>query len=223
MSSELDNDRDPTTPEELLSVAKQLAKDPDLAEIFRQRGLHEALAYPTEHRQVNHRIHQIAPQLATRLCSVDNVPVAIALARRLYSGDISSDDVALGYLADRMRHNPSETSSTRLLESEIKDVMKNLLRSSFFKEFEDFKQRKQEVIDADIDPYEKIVGFILEQQFLYGLGGRGWTQLQGIVISFMRNLWFGNVPDLSPGTVDRMMRSPGDFVLFSPDELPRKE
>ena len=58
----------------------------------------------------------------------------------------------------------------------------------------------------------------LDQMSLYGLGGRGWSQVQGIVTTFLSNLWFDAVPDLSPATVERMLQSPREFLFLNDDE-----
>ena len=82
--------------------------------------------------------------------------------------------------------------------------------------------RKAEVIKTGIDPYRNISGFVVEQMALYGLGGRGWSQVQGIVTAFLNRLWFDAVPDLSPATVERMLRSPREFLFLADDDLLRK-
>jgi Leucine-rich repeat (LRR) protein len=200
---------DPTTPEELLALAKHLAADPKLDGIFRRVGLHTPFNRPDEYDQVLASRKAFTPHLEDRPCSSTNLPVAQALARRLYTGHISSDVDALAYLADCIRHYPSENKHCSvLLESEVKDIMRNLLDSAFFQEFEDCRRRKEEVIKTGIDPYKNIAGFVGDQMWIYGLGGRGWSQIQSIVTSFLNRLWFDAVPDLSPATVERMLQSP---------------
>jgi Leucine-rich repeat (LRR) protein len=214
----------PTTPEELLALAKHLAADPKLDAIFRRVGLHKPFNRPDEYDLVLASRTAFAPHLEDRPCSSSNLPVAQALARRLHAGHISSDAGALAFLVDRIRHYPSENKDCSvLLESEVKDIMRNLLESSFFQKFEDCRRRKAEVIETGIDPYEHIVGFVGEQMWIYGLGGRGWSQIQRVVISFLNRLWFDAVPDLSPATVERMLQSPREFlILCGGDDLPRK-
>src|SRR3954468_2594339 len=177
MSNEVDTEQDdPTTPEELLALAKHLAADPKLDAIFRRVGLHKPFNRPDEYDQVLASREAFAPRLQDRPCSSDNLPAAQALARRLHAGKISSDPDALAFLADRIRHDPNEFEGrSRLLESEVRDIMRNLLDSSFFQAFEDHRRRKAEVIATGIDPYEHISMFIVEQMHLYGLGGRGWS------------------------------------------------
>jgi Leucine-rich repeat (LRR) protein len=214
---------DPTTPEELLALAKHLAADPKLDAIFRRVGLHKPFNRPDEYDLVLASRKAFAPHLEDRPCSSSNLPVAQALARRLHAGHISSDSGALAFLADRIRHYPSENRDCSvLLESEVKDIMRNLLESSFFQKFEDCRRRKAEVIEIGIDPYEHIVGFVGEQMWIYGLGGRGWSQIQRVVISFLNRLWFDAVPDLSPAAVERILQSPREFLLWGDDDLPRK-
>jgi hypothetical protein len=225
MSNEVDNDQDdPTTPEELLALAKHLAADPKLDAIFRRVGLHKAFNRADEYHQVIDSREAFAPHLKDRPCSSDNLPVAEALARRLHTGNIASDADALAFLTDRVRHYRNEFKGrSLLLESEVRDIMRNLLDSSFFQEFEGYRRRKAEIIKTDIDPYEHIVGFIAEQMWIYGLGGRGWTQIEHVVTSFLNRLWFDVVPDLSPATVERMLQSPREFlILCREDDLPRK-
>jgi hypothetical protein len=227
MSNEVDVDTeqyDPTTPEELLALAKHLAADAKLDAIFRRVGLHKPFIRPDEYDLVLASRRAFAPHLEDRPCSSDNLPVAQALARRLYTGNISSDADALAFLADRIRHYPDEFEGRSvLLESEVKDIMRNLLDSSFFQEFEDYRRRKAEIVKTDINPYENITMFIVEQMHLYGLGGRGWSQIELIVSSFLSRLWFGAVADLSPATVERMLQSPSEFLTtVAPDMLPRK-
>lgn len=224
MSDNIDGDRyDPTTPEELLALAKHLAGDPKLDAIFQRVGLHKPFNRATDeyHRIIASR-EAFAPALHDRLCSAENTFLAEALARRLHAGLISSDENALAFLADRIRRVQAESASSRLLVSEVKDIMRNLLDSPFFAEFEEYRRRKAEVIKADIDPYEHIGTFVCDQLWIYGLGGRGWSQIQRIVISFLNRLWFDKVPDLSPPTVNRMLESPGEHLLLGDDELPRK-
>jgi hypothetical protein len=225
MANEVDADRyDPTTPEELLALAKHLAADPRLDAVFRRVGLHKPFRRPDEYDLVVASRKAFAPHLEGRPCSSDNRPLAQALARRLHSKNISTDADALAFLADRIRHDPNEFKGrSRLSDSEVKDIMRNLLDSPFFQEFEDYRRRKAEVIKADINPYENIAGFVADQIWIYGLGGRGWSQVQGIVTSFLNRLWFDKVPDLSPPTVERMLKSPAEFLLsLRDDELPRK-
>ncbi|MBR1211576.1 hypothetical protein [Bradyrhizobium sp. JYMT SZCCT0180] len=224
MSDEADGDRyDPTTPEELLALAKHLAADPKLDAIFRRVGLHKPFdRTPDEYHRVIASREAFAPQLHDRLCSALNLFLAEALARRLHGGSISSDADALAFLADRIRHVQAESASSRLLESEIKDIMRNLLDSPFFQKFEEYRRRKAEVVKADINPYEDISTFVSDQIWIYGLGGRGWSQVQGIVTSFLNRLWFDMVPDLSSATVERMLESPGERLLLRDDDLPRK-
>ncbi|MET3845237.1 hypothetical protein [Bradyrhizobium sp. OAE829] len=224
MSDQADSDRyDPTTPEELLALAKHLAADPKLDAIFRRVGLHKPFdRTPDEYHRIIASREAFAPQLHNRLCSADNHFLAEALARRRHGGLISSDADALAFLADRIRHVRAESASSRLLESEIKDIMRNLLDSPFFQKFEEYRRRKAEVIKTDIDPYENISAFVSDQLWIYGLGGRGWSRVQGIVTSFLNRLWFDAVPDLSPATVERMLESPGERLLLRDDDLPRK-
>ena len=102
-------------------------------------------------------------------------------------------------------------------------MLRNLLDSAFFQEFENCRRRKEEVIKTGIDPYKNIVGFVGDQMWIYGLGGRGWSQVQLIVTSFLNRLWFDAVPDLSPATVERMLQSPREFLILCRDEdVPRK-
>jgi hypothetical protein len=101
--------------------------------------------------------------------------------------------------------------------------MRNLLDSAFFRQFEDYRRRKAEIIKTDINIYEDISTFIVEQMHLYGLGGRGWSRVQATVVSFLNRLWFDAVPDLSPATVERMLQSPGEFLSLHGDDVPRKE
>ncbi|PJG55257.1 hypothetical protein CVM73_09270 [Bradyrhizobium forestalis] len=224
MSNETGSDRyDPTTPEELLALARHLAADPKLDAIFRRVGLHKPFnRTPDEYHLVIASRKAFAPQLESRLCSADNHFLAEALARRLHGGLISSDADALAFLSDRIRHVQAESAGSRLLESEIKDIMRNLLDSSFFREFEDYRRRKAEVIKADIDPYENIRAFVDEQVWIYGLGGRGSSQVQRMVLSFLNRLWFDKVPDLSPVTVERMLEAPQGLLLLGDHEQPRK-
>jgi hypothetical protein len=224
LSNEVDSDRyDRTTPEELLAVAKHLAADPELDAIFRRVGLHKPFnRTPDEYHRVIASREAFAPHLHDRACSTDNLFLAEALARRPHRGLISSDTDALAFLADRIRHVQAESSCNRLLESEIKNIMKNLLDSSFFQRFEECRRRKAEVIRTDIDPYENISAFVGDQLWIYGLGGRGWSQIERIVISFLNRLWFDVVPDLSPATVERMLESPRECLLLRDDDLPRK-
>ncbi|MEN3364326.1 MAG: hypothetical protein V7606_1600 [Burkholderiales bacterium] len=225
MSNEPDSDRyDPTTPEELFALAKHLAADPKLEAIFQRVGLHKPFIRPDEYHLVLASSKGFAPHLEDRLCSSSNLPVAEALARRLHAGKISSDADALAFLADRIRHYPDEFKGrSALLESEVKDIMRNLLNSSFFQEFEDYRRQKAEIIKTDIDPYEHVVGFVGEQIWIYGLGGRGWNRVELIVTSFLNRLWFDVVPDLSSATVERMLQSPREFlILCGDDDLPRK-
>jgi Leucine-rich repeat (LRR) protein len=204
---------DPTTPEELLALARHLAADPKLDAIFRRVGLHTLFNYPDEYLQVIASRKTFAPHLHDRLCSSANLALAEALARRLHAGNISSDADALAYLADRIQRSQWESSRSVLLESEVKDIMRNLLESSFFRDFEDCRQRKAEVIRTGINPYRNIIGFVPDQMSLYGLGGRGWQQIESVVLSFLNRLWFDAVPDLSPATVERMLQSPREFLL----------
>src|SRR4051812_22094490 len=192
MSNEVDTEQDdPTTPEELLALAKHLAADPKLDAIFRRVGLHKPFSRPDEYGQVLASRRAFAPHLEDRPCSSDNLPVAMALARRLHAGNIASDADALAFVTDRIRHYRNEfRGRSLLLESEVKDIMRNLLESLFFREFEDYRRRKAEIIKTDINVYENIVGFVGDQLWLYGLGGRGWSQVQGIVTSFLNRLWF---------------------------------
>ena len=214
---------DPTTPEELLALAKHLAADPKLDAIFRRVGLHQPFNRPDECHVVIASREAFAPHLHDRPCSSSNLPIAEALARRLHAGEISSDTDALAFLADRIRHHQAESERSRLLESEVKDMLRNLLDSAFFQEFEDCRRRKEEVIKTGIDPYKNIVGFVGDQMWIYGLGGRGWSQIQLVVTSFLNRLWFDAVPDLSPATVERMLQSPREFlILCGDDDLPRK-
>lgn len=224
MSDDFDTDRyDPTTPEELLALAKHLAADPALDAILRRVGLHKPFdRTPDEYHRVIASRDAFAPQLRHRLCSADNHFVAEALARRLHAGLMSSEAEALAFLADRIRHVQAESASTRLLESEIKDVIRNLQDSPFFREFEDYRWRKAEVIKTDIDPYENISAFVGEQMWIYGLGGRGSSQVQRMVLSFLNRLWFDKVPDLSPATVERMLESPEGLLALLDHERPRK-
>lgn len=224
MTDDFDIDRyDPTTPEELLALAKHLAADPTLDAIFRRVGLHKPFdRTPDEYHRVIASRDAFAPQLHDRLCSADNTFLAEALARRLHAGLISSDTDALAFLVDRIRHVRAESASSRLLESEIKDIMRNLLESPFFQEFEAYRRRKAEVIKTDIDPYENTSVFVGEQIWIYGLGGRGWSQVQRMVISFLNRLWFDKVPDLSPATVERMLESPEGLLALLDHERPRK-
>jgi hypothetical protein len=218
MSNEVDTEQDdPTTPEELLALAKHLAADPKLDAIFRRVGLHKPFSRPDEYGQVLASRRAFAPHLE------DHLPVAMALARRLHAGNIASDADALAFVTDRIRHYRNEfRGRSLLLESEVKDIMRNLLESPFFREFEDYRRRKAEIIKTDIDIYKNIVGFVPEQMWIYGLGGRGWSQVQGIVTSFLNRLWFDVVPDLSPATVERMLQSPREFLLIREEDLPRK-
>ena len=103
-------------------------------------------------------------------------------SRRLHAGNISSDAHALAYLADRIQRSHWESSRSVLLESEVKDIMRNLLESAFFRDFENCRQRKAEVIRTGIDPYRNIIGFVPDQMSLYGLGGRGWQQIESVVV-----------------------------------------
>jgi Leucine-rich repeat (LRR) protein len=214
---------DPTTPEELLALAKHLAADPKLDAIFRRVGLHKPFIRPDEYFRVIDSREAFAPHLHDRPCSSSNLPLAEALARRLHAGHISSDAGARAFLADRIRHYPSENKDCSvLLESEVKDIMRNLLESSFFQKFEDYRRRKAEVIETGIDPYEHMVGFVGDQMWIYGLGGRGWSQIELVVISCLNRLWFDAVPDLSPATVERMLQSPREFLSLYGDKVPRK-
>lgn len=224
MSDEVDSSRyDPTTPDELLALAKHLAADPGLDAIFRRVGLHKPFdRTPDDYHRVIASREAFAPQLRDRLCSPANTFLAEALARRLHAGLISSDTEALAFLSDRIRHVQADSACSRLMESEIKDVMRNLLDSPFFREFEEYRRRKAEVIKTDIDPYENISSFVGDQLWIYGLGGRGWSQVQRMVVSFLNRLWFDKVPDLSPTTVERMLESPRESLLLGDDELPRK-
>jgi hypothetical protein len=225
MSDEVDSSRyDTTTPEELLALAKHLAADPTLDAIFRRVGLHKKFdRTPDEYFRVIDSREAFAPEVRNRLCSPANTFLAEALARRLHAGLISSDTEALAFLSDRIRHVQADSACSRLMESEVKDIMRNLLDSPFFQEFEDFRRRKAELIKTDIDPYENIEAFVSDQLWIYGLGGRGWSQVQRMVISFLSRLWFDAVPDLSPATVERMLESPRENLLsLCDDELPRK-
>jgi hypothetical protein len=78
------------------------------------------------------------------------------------------------------------------------------------------------VVNTGINPYEHLDVFILEQMHLYGLGGRGWSQIRRVVMAFLNRLWFDAVPDLSPATVERMLRSPREFLSLYGDDVPRK-
>jgi Leucine-rich repeat (LRR) protein len=213
---------DPTTPEELLALARHLAADPKLDAIFRRVGLHTPFNRPDEYFQVIDSREAFAPHLHNRPCSSSNLPIAEALARRLYTGHISSDADALAFLADRIRHHQAESERSRLLESEVKNMMRNLLDSSFFQEFEDYRRRKAEVIKTGIDPYENIVGFVGDQMWICGLGGRGWSRVTNVLLAFLNRLWFDAVPDLSPATVERMLQSPGEYLSLYGDDVPRK-
>src|SRR3954451_8069328 len=134
MSTEIDTDRyDPTTPEELLALAKHLAADPKLDAIFRRVGLHKQFNRPDEYGQVLASRRAFAPQLEDRTCSSDNLPVAQALARRLHTGSIASDAKALAFLADRVRHYRNEFKGrSRLLESEVKGHHEEFARFGIF-------------------------------------------------------------------------------------------
>jgi hypothetical protein len=224
MSDEVDSDRyDPTTPEELLALAKHLAADPQLDAIFRRVGLHKKFdRTPDEYFRVIDSSEAFAPELRNRLFYAANAFLAEALARRLHGGLISSDADALAFLADRIRHVQADSACSRLLESEVKDIMRNLLDSPFFQEFEGYRRRKAEVIKTDIDPYDNIHVFVSDQLWIYGLGGRGWSQVQRMVISFLNRLWFDVVPDLSPATVEYMLESPRERLVLRDEDLPRK-
>lgn len=226
MSEEVDSSRyDPTTPEELLALAKHLAADPKLDAIFRRVGLHKKFSLnrtPDEYHSVIASREAFAPHLHNRLCSSSNLFLAEALARRLHAGLISSDTDALAFLADRIQHVEADSACSRLMESEVKDIMRNLLDSPFFQEFEEYRRRKAEVIKTDIDPYEGLISFVGDQLWIYGLGGRGWSQVERMVTGFMNRLWFDAVPDLSPETVEYMLESPRERLVLGDDDLPRK-
>lgn len=223
MANDIDRDQyDATTLEELLALAKHLAADPSLDAIFRRVGLHKPFDRTTgEYRQVIASREAFAPVLHDRLCSASNLPLAEALARRVHGGFIASDTDALAFLSDRIRRVEAVSGDSRLLESEIKDVMRNLLDSPFFQKFEEHRRRKAEVIAANIDPYVGIGAFTGDQSWTYGLGGRG-TRLERIVVSFLNRLWFDVVPDLSPATVEYLLECPAERLFLHDDELPRK-
>jgi hypothetical protein len=113
MSNEVDTEQDdPTTPEELLALAKHLAADPKLDAIFRRVGLHKPFSRPDEYGQVLASRRAFAPHLEDRPCSSDNLPVAMALARRLHAGNIASDADALAFVTDRIWTTQRISSST---------------------------------------------------------------------------------------------------------------
>ena len=223
MLNGIDSDRyDATTPEELFALAKHLAADPSLDAIFRRVGLRKPFDRTTdEYRQVIASREAFAPALHDRLCSASNLPLAEALARRIHVGFISTDADALTFLSDRIRRVQAVTGDSRPLQSEIKDVMRNLLDSPFFQKFEEHRRRKAEVIAANIDPYENLHAFTDDQSWTYGLGGRG-IRVQRIVVSFLNRLWFDVVPDLSSATVEYLLEQPAERLFLRDDELPRK-
>ena len=215
-----DPEYDWTTPEELLALARHLATDSTLNGAFQRAGLHQRFDRETDYQLVVASRRVFAPQLENRPFSNTNLPVAEALARRLRSGDISSDADALAFISDRIRHHASENvEKGLLLESEVKQVLKNLLTTPFFAQFEDYRRRREEIIKTDIDIWDGMVGFISEQRHIYGLGGRSWSQLEIVVTGFMNRLWFGAVPDLSQETVERMLASPEFDVSTRKKEL----
>jgi hypothetical protein len=145
LANEVDSTRsDPTTPEELLGLAKHLAVDPKLDAIFRRVGLHKPFDRTADeyHRVIASR-EAFAPQLHSRLRSAHNLFLSEALARRLHRRLISADIDALAFLADRIRHVQADSASSRLLKSEIKDIMRNLLDSPFFQKSKSFGGGKQ--------------------------------------------------------------------------------
>lgn len=223
MSDESDDKvYDPTTPDELLALSKHLAGDPSLAHIFDRVGLHNPFDRKTdEYRQVIASRDAFIPSLYDRPCSNLNIFLAEALARRIYSKAIWSDEEAISYLSDRIRNCTYESASTAPLESEIQDIMRNLSTSKFFKQFERCRRKKDEIRGKDIDPYEGLEPFIFEQMWTYGLGGRG-TILQRIVLSILSQFWFGAVPDLSPATVAYLLAEPGERIFLRDDDFPRK-
>lgn len=214
---------DPTTPEDLLVLAKHLATNPKLDAVFRHVGLHKPFRRePEEYGWVVESRQAFAPYLRDRLCGVSNAFLAEALARRLHAGTITSDADALDFLSDRIQHVETQRECSRLLESEIKDIAKNLIDSPFFQRFEERRRHKEETISKNIDPYDGIVGFVSEQISTYGLGGRGWSQVQGIITSLLNRLWFGVVTDLSASTVEYLLKAPGERLFLHDFELPRK-
>jgi hypothetical protein len=213
---------DPTTVEELLTLAKHLAADPELSDIFRRAGLHKRFEMRERVGWLTPSRLAFAPHLESRPCYAYNVTVAEALARRIFAGLITDETEARSFIEDRIRHYDNEFKARNLLlKSEIKDVMRNLLESEFFRRFEDYKRRKDEVIQSDIDVYKGISSFVTEQLMLYGLGRRGLKQIEDILGVFLNRYWFDALPDLSPSTVDRMLASPEKLVLLSPDDFPR--
>ncbi|PPQ34733.1 hypothetical protein SAMN06265338_1422 [Rhodoblastus acidophilus] len=215
---------DDTTPQELVFLARNLAKDPTLQSVFSRVGLHKNFERNTEHALLIARRQLLAPELETRPCASTNLAVAQALARRIFCGTIKNEDEAVAFAADRIRHRADEAVEwSRLFISEIMDIMRNLLESSFFIKFNEYKADKRNVIDNNIDVYVELTTFIAEQSYTYGLGGRGWTQIRSIIMPFLRKYWFDEIPDLSEQTVQRILASPDEYQIFRPGFEPRKD
>lgn len=227
MSTDQDIPLDTTRPEELLALAKHLAGDPALSGVFERAGLHETFTHEDYQLVVRSR-NQFFPELDTRPATVANTFLAEALARRLFFKDIKSDVEAIEFLEDRIRRVPDSGQigyDSILYESEIRTIMGNFLRSDLFERFKGYVADKKQTLREDSDIYEGIYFFAVQQGRLYGLGGRGYREIESIIIGFLRNLWFGDIDNLDLPMVDQMMNDPGRYQLYDflyPDYTPRK-
>lgn len=223
MTTEVDDKAyDPTTPEELLALSKHMAGDPSLAPIFQRVGLHEPFDRKSgEYRRVIASRDAFKPSLYDRPCGNQNTFLAEALARRIYSKTIRSDEEAIRYLSDRIRRCTYESASTLPLESEIKDIMRNMDNSEFFDQFKKYRQNKNEIIEKEIDPYGDFEPFICDQKWMYGLCGRGF-KIDLVVLRLLNIYWFDHVQDLSPATVDYLLENPRNRIFLREESSLRK-